>query len=139
MTEKSKKVEKGSGKEPMFPRRLDIVDMPADVFNVTGNLRAQLCKVVNYSRQYPAKMELVAEMLQYTLGRMEQIAENDKEEAEAKAKERLKRIKAAEKASQEPVKEPEPAAKSADTKAPAPAKAPAKAESKPVTKAPAKG
>ena len=71
------KVELGSGKKPAYPRRLDITDMPSDLYNVTGDLRSQLCKVVNYSRAYPAKMELVAEILGYTLERMVQIHAND--------------------------------------------------------------
>ncbi len=78
------------GRKITVMQRLDIVDMPRDPFNVTGNLRRELVRQVNYCRQYPAKMEVLAEILVSTLQRMEQI-DRDQQARDDKTARRIAR------------------------------------------------
>ena len=72
--------------EPQYPRRLDIVDMPTDAYNVTGTLRRALCKVVNYCRPYPAKTKVLRDVLVYTVHRIDGIQKLDAAEEKAAIK-----------------------------------------------------
>lgn len=142
MSEDTKAQEKKERKL-IAPRRMDIVDMPSDHFNVTGKLRNELCKQVNYCREYPAKMEVLAEVLMYTLERMVQIQELDAAEKKAKSERLAKAAEEREKAKSEaqkpaPEKPSEPEKPTAPAKPAAQKPAPTKPKPAPANKAPTK-
>ena len=45
------------------PSRLDLAALPRDPQRCLGSLRQQLCATFNYTRQYPAKLEVLNETL----------------------------------------------------------------------------
>ncbi|QPI17712.1 hypothetical protein vBAmePR8F_gp52 [Alteromonas phage vB_AmeP_R8W] len=56
--------------ETRFPQRLDIKDMPRDSTRALGGLRQALAASFNYCRKYPAKMEVLKEVIKYTYNRI---------------------------------------------------------------------
>lgn len=51
------------------PARLDIIDLPRDEQRCLGGLRSALCATFNYTKQYPAKLAVFVEVLEYVLAR----------------------------------------------------------------------
>lgn len=51
------------------PARLDIQDMPRDTNRCLGSLRQAICASFNYCRQYPDKLRVFIEVMEYVLQR----------------------------------------------------------------------
>lgn len=63
------------------PARLDITDMPRDPQRSLGALRQAICASFNYCRNYPAKLAVLIEVLEYALARAKEYGTPEAEEA----------------------------------------------------------
>lgn len=63
------------------PARLDIQDMPRDTNRCLGSLRQAICASFNYCRQYPDKLKVFIEVMEYVLQRAKEYGTDEAKEA----------------------------------------------------------
>lgn len=63
------------------PARLDIQDMPRDTTRCLGTLRQALCAGFNYARNYPEKLAVFIEVMEYVLQRAKEYGTPEAAEA----------------------------------------------------------
>ena len=63
------------------PARLDIQDMPRDTNRCLGSLRQALCASFNYCRQYPEKLKVFIDVMEYVLQRAKEYGSPEAAEA----------------------------------------------------------
>lgn len=63
------------------PARLDIIDMPRDTNRCLGSLRQAICASFNYCRNYPDKLKVFIEVMEYVLQRAKEYGTPEAAEA----------------------------------------------------------